>query len=90
MQAKLRYDDVPEEVPFADLTGRLDLLNPTGTVVLLATLRQVHGRDSSAESIPIVETVSRVMAGGDENSSQDMVRLNRRRRLDPRSARLDR
>ena len=75
VQAKLRYDDVPEEVPFADLTGRLDLLNPTGTVVLLGTLRQVHGIDSSAELILIVDTVSRAMAGGDENSSQDMGAL---------------
>ena len=62
-------------MPFADLTGRIDLLNPVSVVGLLATLREVHDVTPQAELILIVDTVARAMVGGDENSSQDMGAL---------------
>jgi RecA-family ATPase len=73
VRAKVLHDDIAEELPFADLTGRIDLRHDLGVVVLIATLRQIH--NPADELLLIVDTVSRAMAGGDENSSQDMGAL---------------
>ena len=76
IRAKILRDDIPEELLFADLTGRgLSLMDPVKVAEVLAILRAQQAKHPDLELILIVDTVARAMAGGDENSSLDMGRL---------------
>lgn len=75
VRAKILHDDIPEELAFADLTGRIDLLNEVSLIALIAALREIHTSHPQTELLLVIDTVSRAMAGGDENSSQDMGAL---------------
>lgn len=65
-----------EMVPFAVIPATIDLCDPTAdTGALIATIRAMTEAFGMPVRLVIVDTVSRAMAGGDENASADMGAL---------------
>ncbi|CCG41816.1 AAA family ATPase [Magnetospirillum molischianum] len=65
-----------EMVPFAVVPATIDLCDPTAdTGALIATIRAMTEAFGMPVRLVIVDTVSRAMAGGDENASGDMGAL---------------
>jgi hypothetical protein len=73
VHARMLRDELPDDLPFLDLTGSVDLLNPAMVEDLIAIIRSVVRE--GFEILLIVDTVHRAMPGGDENSGQDMGAL---------------
>ena len=49
VRAKILHDDIPGDLPFADFSGHINLLEEVSLVSLLASLRDVHAVDPEAE-----------------------------------------
>jgi hypothetical protein len=63
-------------VPFALRRAGLDLLRDEADINSVVTLAaEVHARAPDAPILIVIDTLSRIMAGGDENSAQDMTAL---------------
>lgn len=64
------------DVPFAVVPTSLDLHNPTAdTAPLIATIKEMADRFGIRIRLVIIDTVSRALAGGDENDSAAMGAL---------------
>lgn len=73
---RLAHDahDVP--VHFAAIQHTMNLLHPDADVpVLIATIQATAAQMSMPVKLVIIDTLSRALAGGDENSSEDMGAL---------------
>ena len=64
------------DIPFAVVPVALDLLNPDADIKeLIATLDFVRGKFGADVKMTVVDTLSRAIAGGNENSPEDMGAL---------------
>jgi hypothetical protein len=59
-------------LPFAMARGPLDLRTPQAADDIVATMEQLANRHNCEPALVIIDTVSRALAGGDENSPKDM------------------
>jgi KaiC/GvpD/RAD55 family RecA-like ATPase len=60
-------------VPFAVVPAQVDLVDPdTDTALLIERIKEAARAIGMPVGLVIIDTLSRAMAGGDENSSQDM------------------
>jgi hypothetical protein len=67
---------ITDAIPFAVVPVALNLLNPdTDTYPLIELVGQVAARMGIPVSLVVVDTLSRAMAGGNENSPEDMGAL---------------
>ncbi len=67
---------VPRGLPFALIPSAVDLCTEDHeTEALIAELQEVAGAMSEPLRLVVIDTLSRVMAGGNENDSQDMGAL---------------
>jgi hypothetical protein len=74
--AALRAETGVCEVPFALRRAGMDLLQSEADLNTVLTLAQeVKARAPDAPLMIVIDTLSRVMAGGDENSAADMTAL---------------
>lgn len=74
--AALRATHGIDGIPFALKRAGLDLLNDNADIQHIADLaRAVAATQPSAPLLIVIDTLSRIMAGGDENSAADMTRL---------------
>lgn len=72
MAHKRKYG-LGKETPFALIRFPVDLLHPTGdTKHLTAAIRDAVARFGQGCALVVIDTLSRALAGGDENSSVDM------------------
>lgn len=63
------------QIPFAAIRNPINFMDPEADVPrLLATLRHVTDRFGTPKLL-VIDTLSRALAGGDENSSEDMGHL---------------
>lgn len=63
-----------QSIPFAAIPAVIDLLNPDAdTRPLIEAIRAAEAALGVKVGLVIIDTVSRAMAGGDENSSEDMT-----------------
>ena len=68
--------DVPRGLPFALIPAAVDLCTEDHeTDALIAELQEVAGAMSEPLRLVVIDTLSRAMAGGNENDSQDMGAL---------------
>ena len=64
------------QLPFAILPVSIDLLNPSGHVdAVLETIRRINKQTGLAVGLTVMDTLSRAMAGGNENAPDDMGML---------------
>jgi len=64
------------EIPFAVIPVALNLLNPEADISpLISTLDYVRGKFGADVKMTVVDTLSRAIAGGNENSPEDMGAL---------------
>lgn len=63
------------DLPFAILGGVYDFRNPATAAQIADICRQVETKTAEQIALIIVDTVSRALAGGDENSPKDMGAL---------------
>ena len=61
-----------EQFPFKAIRGPLDFRDPQAAADIVATLEDVAQRHGCKAGLLIVDTVSRALCGGDENSPKDM------------------
>ena len=74
--AALRITSGVHDVPFALKRAGLDLLHDQADLQHIADLaREVSARLPDAPLLVVIDTLSRIMAGGDENSAADMTAL---------------
>ncbi|TWI73794.1 AAA domain-containing protein [Bradyrhizobium huanghuaihaiense] len=64
-----------QDLPFAIAGGVYDFRNPTTAAQILDICREVERQTGERVVLIIVDTVSRALAGGDENSPKDMGAL---------------
>jgi hypothetical protein len=65
-----------DTLPFAILPVSIDLLNPSGHVEeVIATIAKVKERTNLPVCLTVMDTLSRAMAGGNENAPDDMGAL---------------
>ena len=60
------------DIPFALIGGVFDLRTPQAVAALIEACRQVEAETGDDVVLIVIDTISRAMAGGDENSSKDM------------------
>lgn len=60
------------DLPFAVIGGPLDLRNPKAADSVVDCVREVEAETGELVTLIVLDTVSRAIAGGDENSSADM------------------
>ncbi len=60
------------ELPFAMMGGVLDLRNSAQAQAIVAVARQVEAATGEESVLVIIDTLSRALGGGDENSPKDM------------------
>lgn len=76
--AARQHHDIPTGLPFAVLPSTINLLHPTTDIPAFLDLIQAAGQRLPS-GLPlrliVVDTLSRALAGGDENSSEDMGAL---------------
>lgn len=66
----------PEQVPLAILPVAIDLLNPNGNAgEVIATIRKIEDKLQLPVILTFMDTLSRAMAGGNENAPDDMGEL---------------
>jgi KaiC/GvpD/RAD55 family RecA-like ATPase len=61
-----------DEIPFAAVTSPLDLCHHNASNGADRLIAAIHGAKLDPQELVIVDTVSRALAGGDENASDDM------------------
>ena len=68
---KVAYPDLPADLPFAAITSPVNLRDPNAD--MMPVLRAIRTADLAQPlGLVVVDTLSRAMGGGDENSSEDM------------------
>jgi AAA domain len=60
------------DIPFALIGGVFDLRTPQAVASLIEVCRQVEGETGEDVVLIVIDTISRALAGGDENSPKDM------------------
>jgi len=60
------------DVPFAIMGGMFDLRGPNAVDAIVAAVRQVEAETAECVVLIIIDTISRALCGGDENSPKDM------------------
>ena len=60
------------DIPFALIGGVFDLRTPQAVAALIDACRQVEAETGEDVVLIVIDTISRALAGGDENSSKDM------------------
>jgi hypothetical protein len=71
----IEYDLTREQLPFKVIRGPLDFRDPQTAADIVATLEELARRHGCQAGLIIVDTVSRALCGGDENSPKDMGAL---------------
>lgn len=71
----MEHDLAGAVLPFAMLRGPLDFRDPNIATGIVATLNDLAKRHGCKAALIIVDTVSRALCGGDENSPKDMGQL---------------
>jgi len=71
----LEHGRARERLPFKVIRGPLDFRDPQVAVSIVATLEDLAQRHGCEAGLIIVDTVSRALCGGDENSPKDMGAL---------------
>jgi hypothetical protein len=71
----IEHDLVAERLPFRMVRGPLDFRDPNVAADILGALNDLAGRYRCEAGLLIVDTVSRALCGGDENSPKDMGSL---------------
>jgi hypothetical protein len=61
-----------EDIPFALIGGVFDLRTPQAVASLVDTCRQVEMETGETVALVVIDTISRALCGGDENSPKDM------------------
>jgi hypothetical protein len=70
---KLHYQGTPDDLPFAAIVSPVNLREAFGSNGLMEVVAAIESAGLAAPvGLIIVDTLSRAMAGGDENSSEDM------------------
>lgn len=70
-----KHGKTGEKFPFASIRVSIDMLNPEAdTPRLIATLQKIT-REHGKPKLVIIDTLSRAIAGGNENASEDMGAL---------------
>lgn len=59
-------------IPFALMGGMFDLRTSHATAAIVETARQVEGETGHGLALIVIDTISRALCGGDENSPKDM------------------
>lgn len=73
---KQHYHLEDAEIPFVVIPVSINLLDPNADVeALVATIKAVAQRFETPSVLTIIDTLSRAMAGGNENASEDMGAL---------------
>lgn len=71
-----KHHEITERVPFALLASNVNMLDPEAdTEPLMQMIEQAAARAGMPVRLVVLDTLARVMAGGDENSGADMGRL---------------
>ena len=74
--AALKHENGVLDVPMAIKRAGLDLLNADADLQYLCALsREVAGDKPDAPRVIVIDTLSRIMTGGDENNAADMTSL---------------
>jgi AAA domain len=60
------------DIPFALIGGVFDLRTPQAVAALVDTCKQVEAETGEDVVLIVIDTISRALAGGDENSPKDM------------------
>lgn len=71
----IEHDMVTERLPFRMVRGPLDFRDPKVAAEIVASLTDLARRYRCDAGLLIVDTVSRALCGGDENSPKDMGAL---------------
>jgi 5S rRNA maturation endonuclease (ribonuclease M5) len=71
----LEHGLLREQLPFKVIRGPLDFRDPQVAADIVATLEDLARRHGCEVGLIIVDTVSRALCGGDENSPKDMGAL---------------
>ena len=71
----MEHDLAGAVLPFAMLRGPLDFRDPKTATSIVATLKDLAQRHGCKPALLIIDTVSRALCGGDENSPKDMGAL---------------
>jgi len=71
----LEHDLSREQLPFKVIRGPLDFRDPQVAADIVATLEDLARRHGCEAGLIIVDTVSRALCGGEENSPKDMGAL---------------
>ena len=71
----IEHDMVAERLPFRIVRGPLDFREPNVATDIVASLTDLARRYRCDAGLVIVDTVSRALCGGDENSPKDMGQL---------------
>src|SRR5262249_39457878 len=61
-----------EEAPFAIIGGMLDLRSSQAAAAIIEAVRELEEETGATLSLIVIDTISRALAGGDENSPKDM------------------
>lgn len=61
-----------QDLPFAIVGGVFDLRTPAALAELIAVVRQVEEATGETIALVVIDTISRALSGGDENSPKDM------------------
>lgn len=68
-----RWENPDQAVPFFLVRAQVDLRNPEGqTEAVIEAVREAERLSGQPVALVVVDTLSRALAGGDENSSEDM------------------
>jgi hypothetical protein len=67
-----KYHALPSNVPLALASGALDIRSDKNALQFIASIRRFEDASGAAVGLVVVDTLSRAMAGGDENSPADM------------------
>src|SRR5262245_59181301 len=65
-----RYQDA--SLPFAVVGGAYDFKSPKTALEILKVMREVEAETGQHVILVVIDTISRALCGGDENSSKDM------------------
>jgi hypothetical protein len=60
------------DIPFAVVGGVFDLRTPQAVATLIETAREIEAETGETIALIVIDTISRAMCGGDENSPKDM------------------
>ena len=60
------------DIPFALIGGVFDLRTPQAVAALIDTCKQVEAETGEDVALIVIDTISRALAGGDENTPKDM------------------